>query len=102
MVCIFYLQEKEEETKRMSIQKKSADEERERLLKEQRLREQLRIRKEIEEKDKKEAQAQLAQLETNRKNKKKPIFEGVRSCGFPTLLLHANSLCAILCVPPCI
>ena len=40
----------------MSIQKKSADEERERLLKDQRLRQQQRISREIKEKDRLEAE----------------------------------------------
>ena len=51
MFMHFYFQEKVEESKRLSIQKKSADEERERLLKDQRLRQQQRISQEIKDKD---------------------------------------------------
>ena len=61
MVALIF-QEKEEEKKRMSSQKKTADEERVRLLNEQRQREQDRICREIETKNKVEATNLLEDL----------------------------------------
>jgi translation initiation factor 3 subunit A len=63
----------------LSIQKKSADDERERLQKEQRNREKQRIQKEILEKDKKEASLMINDNIKLPKNKKKHFTEGVRN-----------------------
>ncbi|VAI69582.1 unnamed protein product [Triticum turgidum subsp. durum] len=68
--------EKVEESKRMSIQKKSADEERERLLKDQRLRQQQRISREIKEKDRLEAEKIINDLKKIIKNGDKIHVEG--------------------------
>jgi translation initiation factor 3 subunit A len=73
----YLFQEKEEEKKRMSSQKKTVDEERVRLLNEQRQREQDRIRREIEEKNKAEAKKMLEDL--NKAGKKHVVVEGVSS-----------------------
>ncbi|KAI4973602.1 hypothetical protein ZWY2020_041383 [Hordeum vulgare] len=68
--------EKVEESKRLSIQKKSADEERERLLKDQRLREQQRISREIKEKERLEAEKIINDLKKVIKNGGKIHIEG--------------------------
>ncbi|XP_037462877.1 eukaryotic translation initiation factor 3 subunit A-like [Triticum dicoccoides] len=68
--------EKVEESKRLSIQKKSADEERERLLKDQRLRQQQRISREIKEKDRLEAEKIINDLKKIIKNGDKIHVEG--------------------------
>ncbi|EMS62643.1 Eukaryotic translation initiation factor 3 subunit A [Triticum urartu] len=68
--------EKVEESKRLSIQKKSADEERERLLKDQRLRQQQRISREIKEKDRLEAEKIINDFKKIIKNGDKIHVEG--------------------------
>jgi len=84
--CLFYLvflftvallfQEKEEESKRVSMQIKTANDERIRLLQEQKQREQERIRREREEKNKAEARKLLEDL-TKKAGKKHVVVEGV-------------------------
>ena len=70
----------------MSIQKKSADEERERLLKDQRLRQQQRISREIKEKDRLEAEKIINDFKKIIKNGDKIHVEGVRCYfGFPII-----------------
>ncbi|XP_006643712.1 eukaryotic translation initiation factor 3 subunit A [Oryza brachyantha] len=68
--------EKEEELKRLSTLKKSADDERLRLLNDVRLREQERIRQSMLEKEKKEAEEMLATKINKNKKGKKPVILG--------------------------
>jgi translation initiation factor 3 subunit A len=75
---MLFFQEKEEESKRLHVQKKNADEERNRLLYEQKQREHERIRREIEEKNKAEARKLLEDL-TKKAGKKHVVLEGVRN-----------------------
>jgi translation initiation factor 3 subunit A len=73
------IQEKEEEMKRLRSIKKTADEEKARLISDQRQREQDRIRREVEQQEKAEAEKKLAEITCRIKGKKKPIIEGVRN-----------------------
>jgi translation initiation factor 3 subunit A len=64
--------------KRLRHLKKSADEEKARLMNDQKQREHDRIRREVEEQEKKEAEKKLAEIKP-RKGKKKPFIGGVRN-----------------------
>ncbi|KAG8046166.1 hypothetical protein GUJ93_ZPchr0008g13254 [Zizania palustris] len=66
--------EKEEELKRLNVLKKSADDERLRLLNDVKLREQERIRQQVVENERKEAEKMLE--EKLGKKKKKPVIQG--------------------------
>lgn len=84
---ILFFQEREEESKRLKLQKITEEAEQKRLATEYSRREEQRIRREIEERELQEAQALLLETEKRAKKKgKKPLLEGVSSKYNP--LIH--------------
>lgn len=72
------LKEREEESKRLKLQKITEEAEQKRLAEEYIRREEQRIRREIEERELQEAQALLLEAQKGAKKKgKKPLLEGV-------------------------
>lgn len=86
-VIFSLFQEKEEEKKRLSVLKKSAEDERIRLLNDVKLREQERIRRQLVEKEKIEAEELLQKQikEIAKRGGKKPVLQGVRIISFQSL-----------------
>lgn len=74
----FLDKEREEESKRLKLQKITEEAEQKRLASEYTRREEQRIRREIEERELQEAQALLLETEKRTKKKgKRPVLEGV-------------------------
>lgn len=71
------LKEREEEAKRLKLQKITEEAEQRRLASEFEQMKNQRILREIEERELQEAQALLLTVETNRKKGKRPVLEGV-------------------------
>ena len=81
-----FLKEREEETKRLKLQKLTEEAEQKRLASEYEQRKNQRILKEIEERELEEAQALLQEAEKRSKKKgKKPVLEGVSQLSLSSM-----------------
>lgn len=91
MICCLLLKEREEEQKRLKLQKLNEEAEQKRLAAELEERRKQRILREIEERELEEAQALLEDTEKRmKKGKKKPLLDGV------SLLIQNVSSCSTL------
>lgn len=74
---LIFIKEREEESRRLKMQKITEEAEQKRLASEYEQRKNQRIRREIEEQELREAQALLQEAVRGKKKGKKPILEGV-------------------------